>query len=124
MAWPASFTLGWAATEYIWTWGEPSLHERAQARTPMRDDSDGGGGDGDVSGVGEHVDHGPGARAALWVVPPRRGGLRLQLHLPSLHLSATLLGFLCFAQRWRLVMLYALCTATWSGIGDSECTCF
>ena len=113
VAWPASFTLGWAVTEYAWSWGDPRLHERELDATevaltpPLR---------GEASKKGVDV-----AATEQGVTPTwktRRGGLRLQLHLPSVHACVTTWAFLAWTRRWRWVLLSALCAATWSGITD------
>ena len=105
VAWPASLTLGYAATELFWTWGDPAFREP--------DD------DAIVSTAPPTTEAQPSplTTASDAREPPtrRHGGVGVQLYLPTVPLSAMLFGFLAFAGRWREVLLFGLCASTWSG---------
>lgn len=116
IAWPASFTLGYAASEWWWRLGDPEEAARHAPRRAVTAGDEAAAGAVADETTANRVDeamalHRRGSRAPLpwW----RRGGFRIQLHIPSLHLSGMLLTLLIATHRWRWVVVWAVAATGW-----------
>lgn len=111
IAWPASFTLGWAVAEPFWTLGETRDATRGPPHTPSERHA-AGEADGEADARLAQSEVRRSTRDVEW----RGGGLRIQLCVPSVHLCGMVTTLFLATRRWRWVVLWALGSARWSGV--------
>lgn len=125
IAWPGSFTLGYAISEAWWNLGAPFDASRREGTAPAPAPESGSAANG-----GDALAEAPWWKRWRTSHPPppphsprvkqtpwwNRGGLRLQLHLPAVHVSGITLTLLLATHQWRWVVLWASAAVSWSGI--------